>query len=647
MNQQTNPSESVRTLPTRNSRARLLAWHSRDPLTQAEVAHRIAGVENFSPMAGMVRHELTLPRGHAGLVAWEPDLRGRRALCASSERGVVAATRPPYGLSQIIPWKGELGAPEIERLMTALIDDPRGVARLNPPFCIAGAELERGIDVFNDMRGLIDLYALPTTASGFTAWGSDPYLPLVFALEAPVEDRQAAALRAFWSYYPQEHSPFVNTPRVAGGTHVFLADRAEAPAVERRALLDDLLSESFEMGFDPAAAEEELLSTTETCLREGRALFEGKVTMGLSGGRDSRLLLASLLKSKTQDGVSMFTRTTMGGDQEFGTKVAHAAREAGFEIDWRAVPGRRPAFSADSDDLAFDFLPSCRRRSDYGTNPLLDRYVFAFHIKNGQTMPGGYFGAPTARLDTVQRTLGLSGVSGEVLRAARYKESDLSRPPQKFFDRFAKRKFGAGVRFRRRVTPTRPFNEPTLDLAHQSWNLYISRAEEIGIGGFHRFDYFAINAQQSRRIQSPANVVAPLAGPALMARAFGMSAEDRIANRYHLELTERMHPWLATIPYTHQVPVPASEKRRDNSGMPTLYSEKGIAGFGQILEQPGLWEDVYDPDAIRTIFDRQTAVNPYQMDRFSCLLAWRVAHRRYSEILDAFIRDHRNASTRD
>lgn len=632
-----------RYLPCPNDRTHFLSWHSENPLELDDIEKRLDLIEQFSPTHGTCRHVFIGAQKHIGLVVWEPNIEGMPKLCGTVNGHFVGATYPPFGISRIINVRGSIKAGELQQLATALVNNPGRISELSPPTLIASATLSHGIHLFNDVRGAIDCYSMNTSREGITSWTSSPYLSLIFALEYPVEDIGGAAQRAFWGYYPDTLTPFKNAPRVMGGTHIHVEDSPKPPSISCRDYIGRILSTAtadHKENVKATEIAEEYLDSLNCTIMEGRGFYNTQWSMGLSGGRDSRLLLSGLIELNEYKDILLYTIPSMTSDMQIGEQIFRTASDAGYDLNWERRDSKQ-FLPTNQGWTIFDSLPPSSNGLVFGKNQLLDRLVYAVHLKNGNTMPGQYFAAPQRGVTESLHEVSLQGTAGETLRAYRYSEKDVLVGLEPFLKRFEKRFRKSGA--------SSMFSQFALDTSYKCWRSYLANADDIGIGGFHKFDFFSITAQQSRRLELGRNFIdiAPLSCPVLLSRAFPMSAIEKTHNSYHIKIINRLCPWLKRVEYSFQIPVPMHEIRRDSTHMPAFFSNHSIPGFWDILDNTDIWQSVFDYRFVKSVFRKSRynifryevddTINDYQKDRLACNLAWRVAQNRYTKLLRSFI----------
>ena len=645
-----------------------VAWHSARPLGEAEIADRLATVTEFYPREKYRQLIKIGVGGHTGLVIWVPPLRGMAELCGSHEDALVYVSHPPLGITSHVDVPGQCTPAHVLALHAKVKADPALMRDLVPPLIIASLDAAGGLHIHPDFRGLADLHQ-HRGEGGLHVWSNRLSMPLLFALTEPVESVSSAQLRAIFTYYPTDRTPFANVARIEGGTSIYAGDWPAAPVVQRRNLLLEMLAESYSEIGTPVDFER-CREAVARMLAEIPKFWKRPLRAGLTGGRDSRLILAYFLAAGMTDKVQLMTIETIRQDFELAEQLVAACRAQGHKVDWeivrkqnRYVAANNPVAWADfpaavaheaapptpAGVLARLFGSAGRRapaeRYRYGTSPLLDRMVFTFHKKEGQTMPAGYYAQPVRETADGDGNVMIGGQSGEVLRASQYGTADLAAGPRTRQDKLERGRFR--ISMARHIVPdiTRPYPRAVLDMALAVWRGYLDEARAGGLDDFQAFDYLNVAAQQSRRIDTAKQLpmVCPLAHPVLLTESYKLSAEERAGNVFHKRMTGNLAPFLVELPYSFQIPLVGEEIRRDQAGKPQFWDDDAVPGFDQVLAQSDVWGDTFDVGMLMPELSGSAAprLNAYQRDSIGGMLCWRVAHRAYGEVLAGFIAKRR------
>lgn len=647
-----------------------LAWHSARPLALPEVEARIAAVEGFYPHALYTRSMKFGASGHTGLVAWLPKSGHLAELAGAAGDAVAYASHLPFGISQFVPLKGMCRAADILALHERVKSAPELMTKLGTPLNLVHLSSSGGLYLNNDYRGLAEVFH--HAGKGLHVWSNRLSMPLVFALEAPRESVVAAQLRAVFSYYPRTHTPFSNVSRVDGGTAVFAGDWPAEPLINRRKLLLEMLATASGQQGAP-------VDYAGCGLRAGQMMSEiasfwsGPMRSGLTGGRDSRAILAFLIAGGITDKVPLMTTKILKQDYEPAAALIAACKREGHNVTWDLQERNASSYSATNRDQAWEDFPAGRystpvleatvkglmswarrgsrpggsQRHVYQANPLLDRMVYQFHRLDGQTMPIGYFTAPAVERPDLAKNLLLGGQSGEVLRASGYTRESIDMGIDEWLKRRTKQQFRLNLPVVGKRERIAPYTNQALRHAHAEWMQYIEEARAAGIGGFHLLDYMNVAGKQSRRIDVPKQLllVCPLSHPYLLEESYKLTPERRIGNEFHIELIKAVAPYLLEAPFSFQLPKETADLRLDLTGKPQFWDSEAVPGFAQIIKESWRWSDTFVENSIKSEFgeDAQPELNPYQRDTIGGYLLWRSGQGAYSLVLAAYINSQRKA----
>lgn len=646
-----------------------VAWHSARPLSATDIAERLASVTGFYPRERYRQHMQIGAGGHTGLVVWMPPLKGLAELCGAHDGALAYVSHPPYGITSHVDIAGTCTPAHVLALHAKVKADPALMRDMVPPLIITSLDAGGGLHIHNDFRGLADLYH--HRGDGLQVWSNRVSMPLLFALVEPVESVSSAQLRAIFTYYPTDRTPFANVARVEGGTSVFAGGWQAPPVVQRRNLLLEMLGESYDRIGEPVDFERSRAAVARM-LAEIPKFWSRPLRAGLTGGRDSRLILAYFLASGLIDKVQLMTIETIRQDFELAERLVEACRAEGHKVDWEIIR-KQNRYIASNNEAAWADFPAAmahvpeppppsgllgrifRRPAQrasapayrYGASPLLDRMVFTFHKKEGQTMPAGYYAQPVRETAEGDGNVMIGGQSGEVLRASQYGSADLAAGPRARQEKLERGRFR--ISLARAIVPdiTRPYPRHVLDQALAVFRGYLDEARAGGLDDFQAFDYLNVAAQQSRRIDTPKQlqIVCPLAHPVLLMESYKLSAEERAGNAFHKRMTAALAPFLVDLPYSFQIPLVGEEIRRDQAGKPQFWDADAVPGFADILARADVWGDTFDTGMLMPEFSGSAParLNAYQRDSIGGMLCWRVAHRAYCEVLASFIAKRRAA----
>jgi len=651
------------------TRIDFIAWHSMRPLSDREIEQRIAAAEAFYPHAFHSRHVKIGANRHTGLIVWMPQIRNLAVLAGPAGDALAYASHLPFGISQHTDVTGKVTPAEVLALHEKIRGEPESVTTLGAPLNLVHLAADGGLHLNNDYRGLAEVFH-HGGETGLHVWSNRLSMPLLFALESPKESVHAAQLRAIFFYTPHAHTPFANVDRVAGGTTVFAGDWPAEPLVTQRKLMLEMLGAAYaEQGapVDYALCAE----SVARMLGEIGLFWSGPMRSGLTGGRDSRAVLAFLIASGIEDKVRLATTKILKQDYQVAAQLVATCQREGHPVSWDLVERSSSSYSASNRDAAWDDFPAARAATQtltaavkgmadwvrgrtpdnaghgyrYTDNALLDRMVFQFHRLDGQTMPIGYYTAPAREQPDHNAPLTLGGHSGEILRASQYTSESLPGGAEAWIAKRSRNLFRSSKSWVGIVDRKAPFVGVAQRRAKQAWMQYIDDARAAGVGGFLALDYINVAGKQSRRVDVPKQLrlVCPLSHPMLLAESYKLSPEERLANTFPRKLIEAAAPYLLEAPFSFELPKEQADIRLDMTGKPQFWDRDAVAGFAEIIAEPERWADTFDEASIQAEFGArpEPELNAYQRDTIGGLLLWRAAQGAYASVLSKHVARHR------
>jgi hypothetical protein len=276
----------------------LLAYAFAEP-DAARVAAGLARVErHYLRHAGAPLEHHARDVDAVGLHLWEAAAEGRRWRAWQEDRSrSVATIHAPVRYESLV---GDLppdraGVPLADALRTR----PEGVLQLGCPFVLATVDDAAELTLFTDAVALGRLYQL-RLPDGWV-WSNRPVAPLLFAGVPPRRDGRAWRFQGGTDSFMDGTSPFMGVARVTEATRIRLDGRTGRCLVTQIDPLRYWLSDGGADGEsqDPlhpqtvAAVAEEL----QDVARSAGRLWGQRPRIGLSGGRDSRLVAAAFLSA--------------------------------------------------------------------------------------------------------------------------------------------------------------------------------------------------------------------------------------------------------------------------------------------------------------------------------------------------------------
>ena len=532
-----------------------------------------------------------------GLALWRNDDAESRWPAWAEGGGLVAGSMgAPAGWERIV---GDLAPADAALpLAGALSAHPERAGELTPPFVVGIREpaTER-LTIVNDFIGAGRIYELRfegSTALGpaGSVWSNRLGALPIFAGVAPRPDERGWALFAAAGWFIGDATPIAGAAKVPGGSVIRVIADAGSVEVQRRqsGAMGKLVSPR-EAPFDEsvAAAADQAIGLA----RNVEALFDRRVQIDLSGGRDSRLSAAAAHAA----GIEHRLRT---GDSAPG-EVAIAKRLV------ETAPGRlrhrisRPERGRPSDEL---------RERLRNLHLIHDGMRQAQEIRTRTALP-----RPVTPLRPV-----LSGHGGELAHGFYYTTADQLGEIRAGGDSaILKRLERAGRRYASAAQTT------AYDIYRSELERILDEARAIGVAGPTVLDCFYLTQRLAFRsgLGARSGRYSCCATPAFVRAAFDLTPEERLENKLHVAMIGRM------VPEWREVPFLGSE---DADRLPTVHRQRiwekpGHAeAVGEMLAtEEGGWGEIFQPKAVRRMWRKAQAGKGHRhYEGVFEQIAWRV-----------------------
>ncbi|MEV0716892.1 hypothetical protein [Asanoa sp. NPDC050611] len=497
-----------------------MAWFSERPLHADAVAARR---ERFAAASSAI-----VPDSYERLELGGPDwgVTVLHPVDQGAFRWPVVATEGPLtAVSLGLPVGLDLtGGPiALARRLLAGEDPHRDVI---PPFGLIGIETAAGgggqrVDIAQDWLGMCRLFT--GEADGITAFCTRPS-PLAAFLHGTVEpDLDGWAAYVASGQFGGDLSPVRGTrmlrpgeratarPLTAGGWEVTSA---------RGHSIDDVVLAGFAARQRPLAetfdAAAEALTSSATSLHD---LYDSQIVLGLSGGKDSRLLAATLIAAGRLPRL-VTNDDTLAEGQTAGRLVQLLRDKRGVDPEHRIQAAGAPA-----DVLGVGLGERTRR--------LQRQYDYQF--------PSTYLVRPArpGRLPERPHGANFTGAAGELATGAWYppETSDVPVPE---------------VVLTRLVSALARGVAPEADAAERRRvTALVAHAEEVGLHGLHLIDYCYLVERARRKATSAyaIGLVTPFLSPGFVAASFALASAQKRAQVLHKGLIARLVPEWSEVPF--------------------------------------------------------------------------------------------------
>jgi hypothetical protein len=540
-----------------------LAWFAERP-DPARIVR--AGLERVQAMAAPLipdyyaRHEL----GGADWgvrVMHSPDPGPYRwPVYAQDERVTAVSLGLPVGLDTT-------GGPVA--LAHRLLKGEEIHATVVPPFTLIAVEEDTRFAIQQDWLGMGRLFT--GTADGITAFCTRPSLLAAFLWGRRRPDAAGWLAYTASGQFGGDLSPIRGVRLMKPGERVTGHRRTDggwrlSSEIGRNA--DDIVADGLAAQHRGAAAAVDLAAEGMlSCASSIVDLYTDEVTIGLSGGKDSRVIAAAFLAAGTP--ASFETNNDQPAEGETAQRLMSILRERrGLTPQHRVSRAGAPA-----DVLSTGLYERTTR--------LQDLYDFQF--------PSSYVERPAMpRSLPLRRSASISGVGGELAVAYWYPPDDSNDHDFDLARRTALQRLST-------TTPPAAMAPDASAAERLRVTEIVDRGAAIGLRGQAICDYVYL-VERDRRWFSSAyvyGVVSPFLSPAFVAASFALTAADKRRWALHHGLLDRYMPEWAGVPFVHG----------GNAGQSTaasVWDGDGIRVMSDLLDTTGgPLVDLIRPAAVR------------------------------------------------
>lgn len=469
--------------------------------------------------------------------------------------------------------------PEPEALAATALAAPEELVRaLDPPAAFAAIEPGRDrLTIVNDCLGAGRLFEL--ARPGIRVWSNRPGAIPLFVGERPAADEEAWRLFAAMGWFIRDATPFREVRRVERGVVVRCAgDRAEASAT---GAIADLVGR----GADLEEGVERFVEEATGVARALGDLFPQPPRVDLSGGRDSRLAAAFFVAA---DAEARFVTSDMTpGEAGVARELMRlAGREGDHEVRWAG-------------DREKVYEKGLRERAR-SVHLVHDGMRHASKVRGKMTLPFAF--APQAEV---------SGHGGEIAHGFYYTTPRALARVSSGDEAIAERLAQAARRRHHAAT------DAAYDRGRAAVAATLEEGRELGIEGPPLLDWFYLAERFSHRSGLAADTgrFTFFACQGFLRAAFALTPEERLGDRLHRELTARLVPAWADVPYfavaPPRGPVARLRRRRHRAEKRAMIWEgEDGAELDAMIAAGGAWTAMYEPDRVREMLAQCRAGKP-------------------------------------
>ncbi len=466
----------------------------------------------------------------------------------------IATAYVPTGWERITG-PGEIAEAPLA-LARSLASGPEAASRrLNAPAATAVLDLSaERLVVANDALGAARAYE--AEAGGVRAWSNRPGGLVIFLGMEARADARAWRVLAAASWFLGDTAPIQGMRRLPGGTVI----RCGPDGIEehRTEALAGWVAPGGDLVELAGLATEDALAQAHTAPR----IWPGEASVDLSGGRDSRVAAAAVIAAGTP--ARFRTSDATPGEADVARAlIAAAPGEHAHDVS-RTEPGSA--------------TPRTR---------LLERAANLHLLHDGVRHPQKLRGKMTLPRPRPRRAT-FAGHGGEIAHGFFYKD----KRQLKKISRRAKR---VPERIMRFFTKGHEGARPeAYDEAEALVARSLDGGKAAGLRGPVLLDWFYLTERFAHRsgLATDSERISVFATPGFIRASFALAPEDRLTDRLHLELIERLVPEWAGQAFFEAPARKTPRIRRER-----LWEiERDAAVFEEILAGGGGWSEVYRPD---------------------------------------------------
>jgi len=493
----------------------ILAWFSAREVPDAE---RRAARQRFdSAVAGLVpesfvRHDLggddwgvsVLHLGDQGAYRWP----------------VLTSDGPVTAVSLGLPVGADVsgGPVALARRLLGGTDVHRSVV---PPFGLIALDADGRFAVQQDWLGMCRLFT--RTADGITVLCSRPSLLATFLDGAVEPDLDAWGSYAVGGYFAEDLSPVRGVRLLRAGERITGRRRTGGGwdlTSETRYAVDDVVLAGWAGQGRPLDDSLELAATAITSAASSiTGLYADEIALGLSGGKDSRLIAAALIAAGLEPRFT--TNEDTAAEGETARRLMQLLREKrGLRPDHLLVKS-----GAAESVLAAGLHERVVR--------LQQMYDFQF--------PASYTARPAVRerLRDFATPASFTGAAGELSTGAWYPQDAEQTGEQVALARLTS------------AVPKDVAAASVVEAAHERITARLDHAKGLGLSGLHLIDYIFLTDRLRRWCTSAYSVgmVTPFLAPGFVSATFGLTAAQKRERLLHTNLIGRLVPEWSDVPF--------------------------------------------------------------------------------------------------
>lgn len=470
----------------------------------------------------------TITSSRAGLMFWHQPMHSPVVPLFKMEPDrLLVSAYLPYGSSSVVSSVDIKSGAYISKLIDAIENNGLALARLCPPLVMVDCDLARGkIRIVNDLIGFGRVYEY--RANGWTVWTNRLALAPVLIGDAPTASFEGWSSLASAGWFLGESTAYsgakalppatiANVDAVAG-TFEYTRTMEVAPFLRGPETPKDETVEA-------------ICSDMLGVVKESYDFFPSAAVLGLSGGRDSRVIAALTLK--VDDQILMETSYPPNLELEIAETLIKASPAS---LNWRSV--RRGT-------------DRMEESSDQPGAPLIEKSIAWNRYCDGDMMPTVLHRPGVPSFAPTQPRRRFSGIAGELGHANFYDPDPI---------KIKGLRINVPTAIQVAIYRERLINSPSVRIGSRSaaramFNEIIAAAEADGIAGLTKLDYWYLFCRLRRWANGNWGIgaVTPFLCPSYIFAGIKMAPTDKKASLLHRKLIARLAPWWADIPFFHEL----------------------------------------------------------------------------------------------
>lgn len=604
-----------------------VAYHACDAHERLKVDRAIARIapyyDGVGQDVGTLSHEHL---EHLGCAVWAHDtaLARVRLIQHRSSESLTGVLFWPFGVSSLSGLSPDL---DVVSLVRELERHPEAIAKLSAPQIAFSLDARaRRLFFACDTIGFGRVYC--RTEGGVSAW-SNRLAPLTLLFD-DVPPSSSVGWSAFMTvgWFLGSDTPFAGISVLPPGCRVTATDSSDAPVLsEASDVFGAVIARSISGESMPAEVASEALVSF---FREMYTFIDAPIRIGLSGGRDSRIVAAAALRAEVP--AELYTRYPPDFDLDLARTLVQ--RLPGAERRWSFTSRISNADSQRAEAGKISMPPTTD--DDEAQAPLLQKAMSFHAMFDGDRAPNGLYAAwgPTNR---PMEKVTLSGAAGEFCHPTFYTQGAFEKATSA--EQLARQVLGRFPRLLR----ARP---NVMSVAAAAVEQVTTRATRAGVAGIHLLHYFYIFGRFRRWADGNKSIdtLLPLLAQGFALAAASQPVQTRFSSAFQRQVINDMIPEWSDIPFGHEVDSQKTGQKAAVDNHAFFWEAPEWGGLSSILRRDDIWGEYLLVDETRAAYSELDLSNIKERSwtqTMSFRIAWLVAFEHHRERLARFLRNSR------